>query len=44
MSFKTVSDSHLLGFSHPWVGMLTICKPLAPWLVHDKRFCASGAE
>ena len=44
MSFKTVSDSHRLGFSHLWVGMLIICKPLTQWLMHDKRFCASGSE
>lgn len=44
MSFKTVSDSSRLGFSHPWAGMLIIYKPLTQWLMHDKRFCASGSE
>ena len=44
MHLKTVSDAQLLGFLHPQVGMLIIYKPLTLWLMHEKRFCASGSE
>lgn len=36
MSFKTVSDSYLLRFYHPRVGMLIIYKALTQWLKHSK--------
>ena len=36
MSFKAVSDSYLLQFYHPRVGMVIIYKPLAQWLKHNK--------